>query len=70
MPNLSKIYLEEFMPKCLKCYYQIGGTENEFVLPRYEKVFTEGWDDKRNLFLCSKVFGLAQRKHLTYALGF
>lgn len=62
------------MPKCLKCFHQIGGTKNKFFLhikkKNCEKIFTEGWDEERNLSLRSKEFGLAQRKYLIYALGF
>ena len=70
MPNLPNVYLEKSTPKCLKCFYQISGIENELFLHTCKKVFTEGWDDERNLSLCSKAFGFIQRKHPTYALSF
>lgn len=37
MPNLSKIYLEESMPKCLKCYYQIARLRINLFFPGVKK---------------------------------
>lgn len=69
MPNISKIYLEGSIPKCLKFSIKLVGLKMNFLLHMCEEVFTEGWDDEMDLNLSSKEFHLAQRKHLAHAFS-